>query len=418
MVRKINPIIQWWVTPKLPKQHIFISSDKRPKGFYKILRLYFRKWLVHPIKRRMAKYYLWVLQNLFQLKVVAITGSAGKTTTKELVASILGSVGKTKYSFANIDPVYNIPSTILKCTPETKFLVLEMGVEYPGEMDFYTWLAKPDVSIITNIFPTHTEFFNSVKGVAKEKVKILKPLKSKDIALLNSENAYTRNFEKKTKAKVKYFGKNSQVYARNVKETNDMNTIFDLIIGKDKINVHFPILGNQFLSNALCASAVGHYLGADLDQIKKGLENFERAPHRMNAVKLKSGSIIIDDSYNNNPEAAKQALKVIEKMSVKKDKIIVFGDMLELGSLSKKYHCKLGELIARSSIKVLIGVGEESKELINEAKRVNSRKKYIWVEKESKVDKYLFPLLTKSSLVLVKGSRSIGLDKLVARLSR
>src|SRR3989344_2587811 len=142
-----------------------------------------KKILIHPIKRRISKLYLIFLRRFFGLKVIGITGSAGKTSTKEMIISILSLKARTVASFANIDPVYNIPTTILRCTPLTKYLVLEMGVEYPNEMDFYLWLVKPDVGVITNIFPTHTLFLKDIEGVYKEKSKLIKNTK---IAILNA----------------------------------------------------------------------------------------------------------------------------------------------------------------------------------------------------------------------------------------
>ena len=187
---KVNPIIRWWVTPKLPENHIFIGGDSRPKESSALLGIYIRRWLIHPIKRRIAKYYLAILRRFFGLKVIGITGSTGKTTTKEMITSILRQEGKTTSSYANIDPVYNIPSTILRCSPSTKFLVLEMGVEFPGEMDFYLWLAKPDIGVVTNIYPTHTLFFGDVEGVYKEKSKLVKGLNTNGVAVLNGENKF------------------------------------------------------------------------------------------------------------------------------------------------------------------------------------------------------------------------------------
>ena len=118
---KVPRIIQWWVTPKLPKEHIFIPHESKPKGVNNLVRVYFRKWMIHPVKRRMAKYYLLFLQKFYGLIVVGITGSAGKTTVKDMTALILAQKGKTISSYKNIDPVYNIPSSILKCRPGTKY---------------------------------------------------------------------------------------------------------------------------------------------------------------------------------------------------------------------------------------------------------------------------------------------------------
>jgi len=148
------------------------------------------KLFIHPIKRRIAKAWVYILQRYFGLVVVGITGSAGKTTTKEMLASILSLKGITQYSYANIDPVYNIPTTILKCSPKTKYLVLELGIEYPGEMDFYGWIVKLDISVITNISATHTEYFGDEYGVYIEKTKLLNYTKS--FCVLNKDNKYLK----------------------------------------------------------------------------------------------------------------------------------------------------------------------------------------------------------------------------------
>src|SRR5579859_7997424 len=194
-------IVRWWQVSSLPEAHVWISKDRRPVGLKNVVRVYFRKWFVHPIKRRVAKYYLIFLKKFRGLTVIGITGSSGKTTTKEMLASILKLKGETIASFANIDPVYNIPTTILKCKPSTKYLVLEMGIEYPGEMDFYIWLAKPDVGVITNIYPTHTLFFGDETGVAKEKGKLVKTLGKNKTAVLNIENKYLLEIGQKVKSK-------------------------------------------------------------------------------------------------------------------------------------------------------------------------------------------------------------------------
>src|SRR3989344_8407168 len=154
-------LFRLWLGP-LPKKEIF--PEKKPN--------FLIHWFAHPIKRRLAKYYLLILQKIFGLTVIGITGSAGKTTTKDMLYSILKSAANTAATTANITPTYNIPTTILRCTPATKYLILEMGIEYMGDMDFYTWLARPDIAIITSIGPTHLEHFKNTDTVASEKNKI------------------------------------------------------------------------------------------------------------------------------------------------------------------------------------------------------------------------------------------------------
>ncbi|MGB6882231.1 MAG: UDP-N-acetylmuramoyl-tripeptide--D-alanyl-D-alanine ligase [Microgenomates group bacterium] len=414
---KIPKIIQWWVTPKLPKEHIFIPPEKRPKSLYQIFRVYSRKWLIHPIKRRIAKYYLIILQKFFDLTVIGITGSAGKTSTKDMIASILNQKDKTASSYENIDPVYNIPTTILKCRPNTRYLVLEMGVEFPGEMDFYLWLAKPSIGVITNIYPTHTLFFKSIKGVVEEKGKLTKILSKNNFAILNSEDSQLKKVAEHTKAKTIWYGKKGKVRAQNVKLKKNLSNRFTLAIGKGKISIHLPILGEQFVSNSLAAASVGYICNISLSDIKKGLEDFTQPEHRMKPIKLKSGTLVIDDSYNNNPEAAKSALHTLKKVSDGRKTIVVMGDMLELGKYEKKYHRQIGDIISSLKFDYVIGVGPASKCLVEEASKKMKKGSYYWVQSVDKVMPILRPLLKRNTTVLIKGSRSIGLDKVISQLS-
>src|SRR3989344_3946496 len=405
---KIPKLIQLWVTPRLPSEHIFISPEKRPQDFVNFIKVYFRKWAIHPIKRRIAKYYLLYLQKYFGLIVIAITGSAGKTTTKEMLASILKPKGNTVYSYANIDPVYNIPSTILRCTPRTKYLILEMGIEFPGEMDFYLWLAKPKIGVITNIYKTHTLFLGSEKNIVKEKGKLIMFLGEGDVAILNSEKSYLREVGDKCKARVVWFGAKGIIKAESIITSKQLNTLFNLNLNKNKLVIHLLTLGRQFIYDALAAASVAYALDIIPELIKRGLEDFQKPEHRMNLIKLKSGALVMDDSYNNNPQAAKEAIETFISIAKNKKKVIVFGDMLELGKYEKEAHRQIGKILSKIGLDYLIAVGPASKTLIEQIG------KGVWVKKFNEVKPLLEPKLQRDTVVLIKGSRSVGLDRVVS----
>jgi UDP-N-acetylmuramoyl-tripeptide--D-alanyl-D-alanine ligase len=413
---KVNPLIQWWFTPKLPSEHIFMAKDKKPEGLKPILRVYSRKWLLHPLKRRIARSYLKILQEFFGLTVIGITGSVGKTSTKEMIVSVLSQQGETMATYKNIDPIYNIPTTILKCRPQTKYLVLEMGVEFIGEMDFYLWLAKPSIGVITNIHPTHTFYLKSVKGVEKEKAKLVQALSKEGYAVLNSEDRRLRKLSASLKARVVWYGPKGNIKAENLGFSKEMRIKYILSLAKGKIDVQLPIAGRQFVKNSLAAAEVANICGLTLRQIRNGLEGFSPPEHRMEVLELKSGTIILDDSYNNNPAAAKEALRTLKEVAGKKKTIVVFGDMLELGRYEKRYHQELGIFISRLPVDYLIGVGQATRILIEEASK-RMKKRCFWVQNYREVMPILRPLLKINSIVLVKGSRSISLDKVVSRLS-
>jgi UDP-N-acetylmuramoyl-tripeptide--D-alanyl-D-alanine ligase len=404
-----NKIVNWWLTPKFPQKHIDNLFLYNPTGIKNKIRNYYRTWIVHPLKRRFSKVYLQFLQSCCNLKVISITGSSGKTTTKEMLASILSLEGETVYSYANIDPVYNIPTTILRCTPKTKYLILEFGVEYPNEMDFYLWLAKPNVGIITNIYPTHTKFLHDVNGVCKEKSKLVRKMDSKSVAVLNFENLYLRKLNKKLESKIIWFGKESANFASNIKINSDFSTQFILNYGLKKAKILIPIAGEQFVSDALAAISAAFALSVNVNNIKKGLRSFNECDHRMSIKKLKSGAILIDDSYNNNPESAKMAIRTLKEISKDKKSVLVFGDMLELGKDEIKYHKEVAAVAKVNNIDHVVSVGNLSKIIANKRSNVFSN----WEKALPKVKE----LSKEKVAILIKGSRGMQLDKIVDKLN-
>jgi UDP-N-acetylmuramoyl-tripeptide--D-alanyl-D-alanine ligase len=369
-MKKINPIIQWWLTPKFPLVHL-----KDNTGFIK-------KWFFHPVKRRLARWYLKLLQKFTGIKVIAITGSAGKTTTKEMLASILKNNHATIYSKENIDPIYNIPTTILRTPLWTKYLILEMGVEYPGEMDFYLWLVKPDIGVITNIFPTHLEFLENIKGVLSEKSKLVLGLSRGNTAVLNMGDQELKSISKNIKAKVVWF-KGGE---------------------------------NPILQDSLAAEAVAKSLGVGTDKIKIGLASYQKPKHRLSLINLKNGTTILDDSYNSNPEAVLSTLKYFEKIATGKKKYAVLGDMKELGSYEEEAHRKVGREVARMGFDGIIAVGKPAKYFIYEVKIHSPKTDTHLVDNEKQAEDQLKQYLKSGNYILVKGSRSIALDKLVDAL--
>ena len=400
-----NKIIRWWVTPKLPPEDVWAKHNP------------ISQWLTHPIKRRLARVYLVFLRKHSDIKVIGITGSIGKTTTTEILASILEKAGKTIRSAEGIDPVYNIPNTILKARPSTKYLILEMSVEYLNEMDYYLWLAKPDVAIITNIAVTHTEYLKDPKGIASEKGKLVKSLNKTGLAVLNGDDKIVKSLAKNTKARVELFGEKTNISASNVQLNNDLSTNFTLSIGTNKKSVHINALGMQFVSNALAAACAANALGIKIAEIVSGIESFKRPAHRLNVFRSKNNGIIFDDTYNSNPRAASESLDTFLAISKDKEKVAVIGDMLELGKYEEKAHKELGKKVGKSGLKYLIGVGNTARFIVEEAASGMGSENCFLVSNHSEALQIVKPLVNKNTALFVKGSRSIHLDKLVDALS-
>ena len=401
----MNEICNWWFS-KIPRVHR-VADTFRDKIYY---------WFIHPIKRRIAKYYLFLLRRFFGLKVIGITGSTGKTTTKEMLASVLRLDGKTVWTRANIDPIYNIPTTILRCCLRTRYLILEMGVEYPGELDFYLWLAKPDIGVITNISITHTLFFGNIEGVFKEKSKLVKNLSKDNWAVLNIEDERLRKLKGKISSKIMWYGESGFVKADDIKFSNNKDTVFNLHIGKISYKAVVPVYGKHFVTNALAASSSAFILGVGAEKIIKGLKDTHIEEHRMNIFAHKSQALIVDDSYNNNPFAANETLIAFKEIAGERKKLVVMGEMLELGSLEKEEHIKLGKRIAEIGIDFTIGVGNASKYMIGESQKSIGKKNVLWLASKNEVNKHLKPFLNKDWAILIKGSRSVGLEKVVDSL--
>ena len=355
----MKKILKMWVGKDLPMVHVHLSGN---------LRKIFADLIVHPIKRRIAKAYVYHLQKFYGLTVIGITGSAGKTTTKEMIAGVLRLSDKTVWSKENIDPIFNIPATILKCTPKTKYLILEMGVEYQKEMDFYLWLVRPNIGVITNIFPTHTLYFGDEKGVFKEKSKLVQKTK---VAVLNSDDKYLYSLKDKISANICWF--------------------------KSDVN---PNIQNENTARVVC-----QVLGIEEKTIGKGIKGYQIQKHRLNLIRHKSGAYIFDDSYNSNPEAFKKSLNYFLKIAGNNKKIAVVGDMLELGNIEVMEHKKIGKEIKSKGFRKIIGVGNLVKFITNDV--------YLsYLPALQEVKKYLEP----NTYIFIKGSRSMGLDKLVDKL--
>lgn len=366
-----KPILKWWFTPKFPLRHYSDSVG------------IFKKWFANPLKRWMAKFYLQLLRSFTGIKVIGITGSAGKTTTKEILAGILMQKGKTVYSKANIDPIYNIPNTILKTPPGTKFLVLEMGVEFPMEMDFYMWLSKPDVAVITGIFPTHLQFFKNEDGVLAEKRKIVTGLNENATAVLNGDDYRLKTLAKKLVCKVKFFESHADALTQNIN----------------------------------CAKTVASIFGIDAKSVKSELDKKFLPEHRFNWMKLKSGALVYDDSYNSNPKAVVSAIETFLSKAGKRKKVAVLGDMLELGDFEVKAHKDIGRKVAEKNFDVLIGVGPASLNMLTEARKHSGKLNTISLSDTATLMDELKPFMGPGYAILLKGSHSIGIYKVAEKLN-
>lgn len=410
-LQNMNNKFSWWFGPYLPKEHTLIKGNSSFRRIVSTL-------VLQPVKRHLAHLYLPVLVKS-GTKIIGITGSAGKTTTKEMIASVLSQRFNTKWTPKNIDPVFSIPDTCLKTLPGTKALILEMGIEYPGEMDYYLWLTKPQIGVITNVYWTHTEFLGDVNGVFEEKSKLIKSLPPSGWAVINYDDKRLRELVKKTKAKVILIGKDKKCdfRLRKVLYTNDFKTVFVIDHKGKSFKIKTSLLGGHFGISVLASFAIGKIFGLSLKDIKEGIEITPPQPHRLNPILLENKTLIIDDTYNANPLATKESLKVLSEIGKGGRKVFVFGEMKELGEYEEKGHKEVGKEVASLGIDFVLAIGKATKHTLSEAEKNGiSREHLLYFENKEKLLKKLRSLIRPKDIILVKGSRSMGMEEIVDSL--
>ena len=364
--------------------------------------------LVNDTKKSLAD-----ISSLFLMKfkpfVIGITGSNGKTTTKELIKSILDSnygTNKILATQANYNNDIGLPLTIFNLNSEHSHIVIEMGMNHPKEISYLANIAPPNFAVITNIGEAHIENFKNREAIANEKKDILRNLKAEGIAILPKDSEFFNFLVKDLKnVKVLSFGmrKDADISCEllNHKKILIKTPKYDLEI-KSKL------LGHNNISNILAAVTCAYQLKINPTKIKEGIENITPIPSRLELKEGKKRAAIIDDTYNANPSSFLSAIEVLNEFPGKK--ILVIGDMAELGENSRIYHQELSRSIKETKIDITLGLGKYTKEIITLLGRNNS-----WFRSKDDLVKHLYACM-KGSTILVKGSRSMKMEEIVKKL--
>lgn len=351
---------------------------------------------------------------------VAVTGSVGKTTTVSALSAVLSQKYKTVTTQPNLDPVLNIPQTLLRLNPTVKKVILEMGVEYPGEMDFYLQLVNPKFVVVTRISYAHSEFLGGPDQILAEKGKLVEQLPQDGVAVLNYDDPAVRKLADKCHGQAYFFGFDSQnctVWAGNVRLDN-FQTVFELNFGVERVLVRLKLLGEHQVYAGLAAATMGIILGVPLTRIKNALESLTATPHRLEVLPGPFGSIVIDDTYNSSPQAVEVAIDTLMRLPSKR-KIIVLGEMKELGEFSEKLHKAVAQKIYKEKIDYVFLGGGEAAFIADELTSLG-----FWEERmesnlsNSQIVSRLLKVLEKGDVVLIKGSRAVRLDEVVKRIVR
>ena len=362
---------------------------------------------------------------LYDIPVIAVTGSVGKTSTKDVIASVVSTKYKTLKTEGNNNNNIGLPFTILKLK-DHEAMVVEMGMNHFGEISLLTNIAKPNLAVITNIGTSHIGNLGSRENILKAKLEILEGMKIPKI-IINNDNDLLHKWceENKNRIEIHTFGieNESELMAENIKMQEESSEFVatsnsyesDESIKKlSELEIRVPVGGEHFVYNALCATEVGHILGISDEKIQKGISNFELTKKRMDMKKLENGAIIINDAYNASYESMKVSLKFLAKHTGTR-KIAVLGDMFELGEYSEELHRKVGKEVAENGIDILICAGENSKYIIEEAKKNKNVQTYFINNNEQIVEK-LTQELRNGDVVLVKASNGMKFFEICQKL--
>ncbi|MBI9015895.1 MAG: UDP-N-acetylmuramoyl-tripeptide--D-alanyl-D-alanine ligase [Phycisphaerae bacterium] len=348
--------------------------------------------------------------------VIAVTGSNGKTTVREMIYHVLSRFQKGIRSEKNYNNQIGLPLTIFNIQSDDQFAVVELGTNAPGEIAYLSRIAQGDVAVITNIGPAHLQGFGDIEGVSAEKTAITAGLKDHGMIICNAEHKPTLDKLHAQGRKVITFGldDNCDVSAHYIKRLDDGYSF----ITNDRCPVHIPVLGLHNVKNALAALAVVRRLGITSMQFAEAIEDFRSVPGRMD-FKTFNSITVIDDTYNANPASMKAALEELTSMAVMGRRVMVCGDMGEMGSQGQEFHRQLGHQIAASNIDLLLAVGPLASLTAKAALDAGMGWSKVQRAVNSKrMARLIKPMLLDGDTVLVKGARSMQMENIVKSLSR
>lgn len=350
--------------------------------------------------------------------VIGITGTTGKTCTKDFLRSILSTSHRVAASPGTYNTEIGLPLTIAAADESTKFLVCEMGARHIGDIARLAEIAKPNLGIITNVGPAHLEIFGSVENVAKAKSELAESLPADGFLFLDAEDEWTGWIEKKTSAKVVKFGfsPRARYRARLIEHDRKLHPVLEIKGPGLSVEVKLSTWGGHLVKNALAAASAAATLGMGEGEIKRGLEKAVIAPGRMQVRHMKDGKIVIDDSYNANPLSMKAALDFLSTFTANgRRTIAVLGDMAELGKDSKKYHLAIGSHASSAGVDILVTVGRQAHDIaVGALERGHPRGSVFHCADISRACEILKDIMEPGDVILVKGSRVMSMEE-VAR---
>lgn len=352
-------------------------------------------------------------QRLFKVKKVAITGSNGKTTTKEMVKAVLSAKYNTHATQGNFNNHIGVPMTLFQLKHSHEAAVVEMGTSGPDEIRPLSLAVEPDVAVITNIGASHLERLGDLDGVFREKITIKEGLKAGGTLIVNADDPRLCKVRKTRNMNVVTFGVKRGII-KPEKLTWNENACADFYIGRTHFVLNVP--GTHNLYNSLAAIAVGDAFRVPRTTIARALGNFRATNMRME-IRKAAGFKIVSDCYNANPSSTRMALQTIGHMDIRGSRIAVLGDMLELGKASKDLHKEIGALVPEMNFDLLLAVGKDAQEFVKGARAAGMAQTYHF-DSVQEVIEFLGDVVSEGDVVLVKGSRGMHMEQVVDALTK
>lgn len=351
--------------------------------------------------------------------IVGVTGSAGKTTTKEMIAAVLSRKFKVLRSIGNFNNEFGLPLCLLRIERSQTMAVLEMGMSAKGEIRALAAIAEPNEGVITNVNPVHLEFFDSIEGIAEAKAELLAGLVEPRIAYLNNDDPRVRAMAGKFSGKVVTYGLESEAAfrAHQVRDLGLGGTAFTVRHAGRDTDFVLPLLGQHNVANAVAAIAVGVGHEIPWSDVRSAIADIKPEKKRGEVVRFQEGFDVIDDSYNSNPKALTEMIRFVGKLEGYSRKIIVAGEMLELGASSAELHRACGREAARSGAALIVGVQGEARSVLEGAREAGVEDERLkFASNSAEAGELIARTVRSGDVVLIKGSRGVKLEQVLASL--
>jgi UDP-N-acetylmuramoyl-tripeptide--D-alanyl-D-alanine ligase len=351
-------------------------------------------------------------------KIVAITGSTGKTTTKEMIAAILAKQLRVLKSSGNLNNHYGVPLTLLGVEPEHEVGVVEMAMSGPGEIALLASIAEPEIGIVTNVGPVHLQFFDSVESIARAKRELIQHLRPPAVAVLNRDDERVRRFREGFEGQVVTFGfqEGADYRALNVQAVQGEIPAMEFDVEGERYHetIVVPLPGRHNIENALAAIATVSLFDISPEHVRSALRQFRSLGQRTEILKADGGVTIINDGYNSNPRAMERMLETLASWPLAGRRIVIAGEMLELGSSSPEMHRRVGSLCAQAGLAWILAVQGDARAILDGAIDAGfPHERALFFSDPAEAGQFCRTVTRPGDVVLVKGSRGVRLEKAI-----